>query len=120
MLCNQCATNGNRRDGGELGVCKIHAKSKCRFLGCETKTLGPELCAAHAHQAELARWKATAAFKVIDPQAEIELAEIRREKLLKAKFLAHQAVEEFFRSLLEVSQALYGAPTQDGEDRKAA
>ena len=120
MLCKRCALNGNRRDGGGLGVCKIHSKTRCRFFGCETKTLGEELCAAHTHQVELARWKGKAELRVFDPRAEIDLAEIRQEKLLNAKFLAHQAVEEFFRSLLHVSQALYGEPTQENEEQKAA
>lgn len=119
-LCRRCALNGNRRDGGGLGVCKIHAKARCRFFDCKVKTLGEELCATHTHQTELARWKAKAELRLVDPQDEFEAVEIRREKLMKAKFLAHQAVEEFFRSLLEVSQALYGEPTQENEEQKAA
>lgn len=119
-LCRRCALNGNRRDGGGLGVCKIHAKSRCRFYGCETKTLGDELCAAHTHQAELARWRAKAELRVVEPQDEIDIAEIRREKLMRAKFLAHQSIEELFRSLLQVSQALYGEPTQENDEQKAA
>lgn len=121
MLCRRCALNGNERDGGGLGACKTHAKSRCRFFGCETKTLGPELCTTHAHETELARWKARAELRVIEPGADLDAAEIRKEKLTRAKFLAHEAVEVFFRSLLDVSQALYGQPeVDDDEEKKAA
>lgn len=119
-LCRQCALNGNRRDGGGLGVCKIHSKSRCRFFGCETKTLGPELCSAHTHQVELAKWTARAQLRVIEPGADLDAAELRKEKLMHAKFLAHESVEVFFRSLLDISKALYGDPSQEDVENKAA
>lgn len=119
-LCKRCALNGNQRDGGGLGVCKIHAKSKCRFYGCEAKTLGAEFCAAHAHQEELARWRAKAELRVSDPGDAFDAEGIRREKLQQASFLAHQAVEVFFQSLLEASGALYGVEPNSDEQRKAA
>lgn len=124
-LCKRCALNGNRTEGGRLGVCKTHSKTRCRSYGCETKTLGAELCAAHTHQVEVARWTARAELRVIDPAADFDLAELRAEKLLHAKFLAHEAVEVFFRSLLGASVALYGSapagdPPADQEQKEAA
>lgn len=117
-LCKRCALNGDRRDGGGLGVCKIHAKSKCRAAGCEAKTLGAELCTAHAHELDIARWTARAQLRVLEPGADLDQAELRREKLNRAKFLAHEAVEVFFRSLLEASQAIHGSA--DDEESRAA
>lgn len=119
-LCRRCALNGNERDGGDLGVCRIHAKARCRFYGCDARTLGEEFCSAHAHQMDVARWKAKAEFRVIDPNSELDLAELRREKLMRAKFLAHEAVEVFFRSLLEASQGVFGDRSSDEEERRAA
>lgn len=120
-LCKRCAINGRKRDGGNLGICNQHAKTKCQV--CGAPSLGAELCTAHAHQEELLRWQAKAEFRLIEPAADFDLAEIRREKLTAAKFLAHQAVEEFFRALLGVMSALYGDPKAippAEEERKAA
>lgn len=119
MLCRRCARNGDRRYGGTLGVCKIHAKSKCRYFGCKARSLGEELCSAHAHDVDQARWKARAEFRVIDPGTDLDQIELRKEKLQRAKFLAHESVEVFFQSLLQVSQALYG-DLDENDERKAA
>ena len=117
-LCKRCAKNGREQDGGSIGVCRQHAKTKC--LICRAASLGEELCAAHAHQEELARWTAQANLRVIDPAAEMDLAEIRREKLMQAKFMAHQAVEVFFSGLLGAVQALWGSNDEETDERKAA
>jgi len=109
-LCKRCALNGDRREGGDFGVCKLHAKARCRFFDCKAKTLGHELCAAHTHQAELARWKAKANLRIVDPEEELDLEEIRHEKLMQAKFHAHEAVEIFFRSIHLTIQAIWGSP----------
>jgi hypothetical protein len=118
--CRRCAINGNQREGGTLGVCKIHAKSKCRYFGCADRTLGEELCTAHAHQVELARWKARAEFRIIDPASALDSDAIRREKLSQARFLAHQAVEIFFSSLIELLQGVRRDKSTDEEERRAA
>lgn len=120
-ICKRCALNGRNRNGGPLGICKMHARTKCQI--CGAASLGAELCTAHAHQEELQRWEARSQFRIVDPDAQLDLAEIRREKLIAAKFLAHQAVEEFFRALLQVMQALYGQPASEppaDEKKKAA
>jgi hypothetical protein len=118
-LCRRCALNGVEVEGGGLGVCSQHAKTKCRYYGCEARTLGEELCATHAHVVEIARWTAKAELRVIDPGADTASAELRHEKLMHAKFLAHEAVEVFFRSLIEASAGVFGDRPAD-EKKKAA
>lgn len=115
-LCKRCALNGLRRNGGDLGVCKNHAKTKCRI--CGAPSLGAELCTAHAHQADLARWLAKANLRVIDPEDTFDMEEIRRERLMQAKFLAHESVEIMFRALHAAIQAIWGQSTMPESQKK--
>lgn len=122
-LCKRCALNGAHRNGGDLGICKMHAKTKCQV--CGAASLGAELCTAHTYQAELARWLAKSQLRVIDPEDTLDYEEIRREKLMQSKFLAHESVEVLFRALHGALQAIWGHPAIEPppaaeEKRKAA
>jgi len=120
-LCKRCALNGTRRNGGELGICRTHAKTKCQI--CGAPSLGAQLCMSHAHQEELMRWKRRAQLESFDMEHEFDLLEIRKEKLQEAKFLAHQSVETFFRAMHQATQAIWGTPAVPAErdpGRKAA
>lgn len=110
-MCRRCLKNGRKIDGGEIGVCKQHARTRCHV--CGAASLGEELCSAHTHQAELARWMAESQLRVVDPEDELDLEEIRHAKLMEAKFMAHKAVEVFFRSMLLAVTAIWGQPTRD-------
>lgn len=117
MTCKPCARNGRKVNGGDLGYCANHRRTKC--LVCRAPSLGEELCAAHAHAVETRRWIAQSQFRVIDQDSEIDLAEIRKSKLQEAKFLTHQAVEVLFRAMFNAIEAMYGNPETD-EEKEAA
>ena len=118
MLCKRCAKNAVQRDGGKLGICNRHSKTKC--LICDQPSLGEEMCAVHTHQSEIIRWTAKANFRRLEIADEIDSLAIRKEGLQQAKFLAHEAVEVFFRSLLGAMIAMHGALDDVEEERKAA
>lgn len=110
-MCRRCITNGVDRDGGQFGVCKSHARTKCQVCGCAS--LGAQLCAAHEHEAEVMRWKAKSQFRIEDSAIEIaDNIELRKARLGEAKFLAHQALEVAFQSLLGAAVAVWTPPDQ--------
>lgn len=120
MNCRPCYKNGRKVDGGELGVCKSHRKRKCST--CPALSLGEEFCASCAGRIELMRWQAKAEFRVVNPTDELDDLEIRREKLQQAKFMAHQAIEIMFHSMLSAIKAIWGKdlPQSDDKDEDAA
>lgn len=115
MLCKICSRHGSSRDGGSVGLCWQHVKRKCGV--CHRPSAGEELCTGCAHDVEVKRWTARAEFRLMDREV-VErmdaLAEARREKLFRGKFLFHEAVEVFYAGLLCVFQAVWGeAPKKD-------
>lgn len=110
-ICRRCIANGVQRQGGQFGVCRYHARTKCQV--CGEASLGEQLCAAHAHAAEIMRWKAKSQFRMqSDAREAADDVELRRARLGEAKFLAHQAIEVAFHSLLGAVVAVWAEPSQ--------
>lgn len=110
-MCRRCASNGVHREGGQFGVCKYHARTKCQV--CGDASLGEQLCASHAHAAELMRWKAQSQFRMQNDAIKVaDDVELRKARLNEAKFLAHQALEVAFHSLLGAVVAVWAHPSQ--------
>lgn len=107
-LCRKCFINGTKRDGGGIGVCQRHVKTKCQI--CGGASLGEPMCVAHTHAADLMRWKAKSQFRVVDPKDQVDDIGLRKERLMESKFLAHQAIDVIFHSLLGTVVTLWGEP----------
>lgn len=122
-MCRRCVANGVQRQGGNFGVCKYHARTKCRV--CGEASLGEEMCAAHAHAAEIMRWKAKSQFRMSeDAITTADEVELRKARLSEAKFMAHQAVEVMFHAFLGTIVA-FGKPNDweklnEGQSGEAA
>lgn len=119
MDCKKCLQSGNRREGGPLGLCWKHQRSKCEI--CGRFSAGENLCAECAHSSDLQRWAAESNLRIIQPDEDDFRLALRKEKLLQAKFHAHRAVEVFFRSLVLSSEAIWGdIESGDNELKKSA
>lgn len=120
-LCRRCLKNGTRREGGSFGVCPEHRKTKC--IICGGRSLGEEFCSIHAHEVQLAHWKARAEVRVISREQELDGLEIRREKLMESKRYFHEAVEVLFQGAVHLLIAVWSPTTraaEEIEEREAA
>ena len=97
MLCKRCASNGEKRDGGPLGACARHSKTKCNI--CGRPSLGLEQCVECARGVDLLRWRGRSRLQVFHPTREEDF-EALYERLQEARFLVHEAVEVFFHGLV--------------------
>lgn len=108
--CATCRTNRTTRDGGTIGLCWEHIKKRCR--NCGEISNGKSECMKCAHEVDLARWTALSEMRRYDEERMAEIEEVRKEKMHKARVLAHEAVEILFQSLISVVQAVHGKPPE--------
>lgn len=76
--------------------------------------MGDELCTKCQFEEDVIRWQ-EAALQIFDPddyQADLKL---RREKLWRAKYHVHKAVEILFRGLEISTEAVWGHIRKDAE-----
>lgn len=108
--CGPCKRNGQRREGGPMGLCFRHQKQCCRI--CGAYSLGDELCVRCKCEDDIIRWQ-EAAMRVIDPEDWETDQKLRREKLWRAKYHVHKAIEILFRGLEMSTEAVWGNLKKD-------
>ncbi len=111
MDCKPCRRNRVSRDGGSMGLCWEHIRRTCST--CNNYCNGEGHCASCAHASDLVRWTARAELRIWDTERDEELYQAKKEKLIRSKFLAHEAVEILFQSVLGVVQAIWGRPPEE-------
>jgi hypothetical protein len=96
-----------------MGLCWSHQQRKCSI--CGHTSYGDELCSKCQFEDDIIRWQ-EAAMRVIDPDDREADLKLRREKLFRAKYHAHKAVEIFFRGLTLSAEALWGELAEPGQE----
>ncbi len=114
MLCKPCYANRTRRDGGDLGLCWQHKKSKCQI--CGALSAGNRYCSTCDHKENILRMQAESQPLYSDDDHKYINNELREQKLTEARYHAFRAVEVLFRSISLVHESMSSSINETNDE----